>query len=153
MNRKAGPAATNLQSHHKICNMGIEFPRGIPLLIIGLLLGFMNMYAPKPKPIAVSESLWHGKQREMRYHPEGTDFVIQFAFALLMLRPIRIHLQTGKIVSGSDSKSSFSGKKIPGGAATVLDLPLHKNKTLKDLQLETLANDVVIGLMSLSLIR
>lgn len=42
---------------------------------------------------------------------------------------------------------------IDGGAATVLDIPLDPNKTLKEIKLQTTANDVVIGLMSLTLIR
>jgi hypothetical protein len=33
------------------------------------------------------------------------------------------------------------------------DLPLDRNKTLKSLTLKTIANDVVIGLMSTTLIR
>ena len=42
---------------------------------------------------------------------------------------------------------------IDGGAATVLDLPLNKNKELKNLVLKTIANDVVIGLMAVTLLR
>ena len=42
---------------------------------------------------------------------------------------------------------------IDGGAATVLDMPLKASKTLKSLTLKTLANDVVIGLMSVTLQR
>jgi len=62
-------------------------------------------------------------------------------------------LQTGKIVSGEDSKKMYNGKFILGGAATVLDLPLDQTKVLKKLTLKTLANDVVIGLMSVTLLR
>jgi hypothetical protein len=40
-----------------------------------------------------------------------------------------------------------------GGAATVLDLPLNKNKELKNLVVKTIANDVVIGLMAVTLLR
>ena len=42
---------------------------------------------------------------------------------------------------------------IDGGAATVLDLPLNKNNELKNLVLKTIANDVVIGLMAVTLLR
>lgn len=42
---------------------------------------------------------------------------------------------------------------INGGAATLLDLPLDRNKTLREIKLQTIANDVVIGLMSLTLVR
>ncbi|HEX8461633.1 MAG TPA: hypothetical protein VF623_09390 [Segetibacter sp.] len=42
---------------------------------------------------------------------------------------------------------------IDGGAATLFDLPLAAGKTLKAIKLQTLANDVVIGLMSLTLVK
>jgi len=49
----------------------------------------------------------------------------------------------------------FKGKggKVPGGAATALDLPLNAAKDLKSLTLRTLANEVVIGLMAVRLAR
>jgi hypothetical protein len=49
--------------------------------------------------------------------------------------------------------SNNKGKMIDGGAATVLDMPLDQNKILKEIKLQTIANDVVIGLMSLTLVR
>jgi hypothetical protein len=42
---------------------------------------------------------------------------------------------------------------VPGGAATVLNLPLDPAKELQSLTVRTLANEVVIGLMSLTLER
>ena len=42
---------------------------------------------------------------------------------------------------------------IDGGAATVLDLPLIPSKALSRLVLQTWANDVVIGLMAISITR
>ena len=84
---------------------------------------------------------------EQDYYTDG------FAFALKRPRPIRIHLKTGAIVSGQESKTKYNGKEIEGGAATVLDLPLNPSKTLKSITLKTLANDVVIGLMSITLLR
>ncbi|HKZ67634.1 MAG TPA: hypothetical protein VJ111_14810, partial [Chitinophagaceae bacterium] len=77
-----------------------------------------------------------------------------FAFTIDAARPVRIHLKTGKIVSDyDDSIAAYNGKMIDGGAATVLDLPLNKNKELKNLVLKTIANDVVIGLMAVTLLR
>lgn len=75
-----------------------------------------------------------------------------FAFNLKMPRPLRIHLKTGLIVSGEQQATKADGHLIAGGAATVLDLPLDSTKTLQSLSLKTLANDVVIGLMSITLI-
>ena len=77
-----------------------------------------------------------------------------YAFQTNAPKPIRIHLKTGKVVSVYDqSIKPFNGKSISGGAATVLDLPLNNQKTLQSIELETIANDVVIGLMGLSLVR
>ncbi len=84
---------------------------------------------------------------EKDYYTDG------FAFSLKQPRPIRIHLKTGAILSGEESKQTYNGREIAGGAATVLDLPLNSSKTLKHITLKTLANDVVIGLMSLTLAR
>ncbi len=80
-------------------------------------------------------------------------FTDGFAFALKRPRPIRVHLKTGTIVSGEESKASYNGKAIEGGAATVLDMPLNATKTLKNITLKTVANDVVTGLMSVTLLR
>ena len=76
-----------------------------------------------------------------------------FAFALQQPRPMRLHLKTGKLVSGEESKAKYNGKKIDGGAATVLDMLIDPSKTLKSITLKTIANDVVIGLMGISLLR
>ena len=45
------------------------------------------------------------------------------------------------------------GGVVPGGAATVLELPLDATKELRSLKVGTLANEVVIGLMAVTLIR
>jgi hypothetical protein len=76
-----------------------------------------------------------------------------FAFSLKRPRPIRIHLKTGAIINGADSKANHDGKEIEGGAATVLDMPLNPKKTLKNITIKTIANDVVIGLMAVTLLR
>ena len=47
----------------------------------------------------------------------------------------------------------FSNRGVDGGAATVLNLPLNEKKELKSVTVKTLANDVVIGLMSVTLVR
>lgn len=42
---------------------------------------------------------------------------------------------------------------IDGCAATVLEVSLNPHKTLKEINLQTTANDVVTGLMSISITR
>lgn len=51
--------------------------------------------------------------------------------------------------------SAFKGRggKVTGGAATVLDLPLNGGRELRSLTVRTLANEVVIGLMAVTLKR
>jgi hypothetical protein len=80
-------------------------------------------------------------------------FTDGFAFALQQPRPMRVHLKTGKVILGEESKAKYNGKKIDGGAATVLDMLIDPSKELKSLTLKTIANDVVIGLMGISLHR
>ncbi|RAK70628.1 DUF4450 domain-containing protein [Hymenobacter edaphi] len=81
-----------------------------------------------------------------------------FAFRTGAPHPLRVHLKTGRMVPGSEfdqytSIKGFSTRAIDGGAATVLELPLDPNKKLKSLTVRALANDVVIGLMSVTLAR
>ncbi len=44
------------------------------------------------------------------------------------------------------------GREIPGGAAQILSMPLNSRKRLRSLTLRTLSNDVVIGLMAVTLL-
>jgi hypothetical protein len=44
-----------------------------------------------------------------------------------------------------------AGREVEGGAATVIEVPLDPTRPLKSLTLRTLANDVVIGMMGLTL--
>lgn len=77
-----------------------------------------------------------------------------YAFTIDSPRPVRIHLKTGEISSVYNNNiEQYSGKMIEGGAATVLDLPLNPQKMLKELKLQAIANDVIIGLMSVTLLR
>jgi hypothetical protein len=79
-----------------------------------------------------------------------------YAFQCNTPVPYRVHLLTGLITRHFNHYTSIKGftdLAIPGGAATVLDMPLNKNKILKSLELKTVANDVVIGLMSVTLIE
>lgn len=67
--------------------------------------------------------------------------------------PPRIDLATGKIRILDMENFKGRGGKIPGGAARVLDLPLDATKELKSLTVRALANEVVIGLMGVTLQR
>ena len=85
---------------------------------------------------------------EQDYYDDG------LAFNPGVPQPVRIHLKTGDVrTEPYQVLNENKTNKIEGGAATVLDLPLDKNKTLHQLRLNTLANDVVIGLMAVTLVR
>jgi hypothetical protein len=87
---------------------------------------------------------------------EQDYFVDGFAFTTDAPKPIRVSLKTGEEIPANYKYTGikgFSNFAIDGGAATVLDMRLNKSKQLKNLVLKTVANDVVIGLMSVTLTR
>ncbi|KQO20998.1 glycogen debranching protein [Flavobacterium sp. Leaf82] len=87
---------------------------------------------------------------------EQDYFIDGLAFTTNAPKPPRVYFKTGEIIRDfKDFKTikGFTSYGVDGGAGTILDLSLDKNKTLKSLTLRTIANDVVIGLMSLTLIR
>lgn len=87
---------------------------------------------------------------------EQDYYVDNYAFTTDAAKPIRVYLKTGES-SRNFSRFSvikgFTNMAVEGGAATVLDLPLDKNKGLKSVVVKTFANDVIIGLMSLTLVK
>lgn len=87
---------------------------------------------------------------------EQDYFTDNLAFTTDAPKPPRVYLKSGIISRNfTDFKSikGFSNYGVEGGAATILDLPLNKNKTLKNITLKSITNDVVIGLMSATLVR
>jgi len=76
------------------------------------------------------------------------------AFTTGAPHPIRVYLKTGLVSDKPQKWTSIKGltnTAIDGGAATVLDMPLNPNKKLDHLVLRTVARDVVIGLLSITL--
>ena len=96
---------------------------------------------------------------------EQDYYTDDYAFKTLPLRPYRVHFGSGAVSrnltrtlhlqgiskSRSDNPDSAEGNNIPDGAAELLCMPLDKNKELKSLTLRALSNDVVIGLMAVTL--
>lgn len=87
--------------------------------------------------------------------PIEQDFYVDgAAFTVPEPRPYRLHLKSGKVSRDLGKELGITGvygREIDGGAGVLLDLPLAAGKELKSLTLETLANDVVIGLMGVTL--
>ena len=88
------------------------------------------------------------------------------AFRAVEPRPYRVSFSTGTVSrtlsqalelpfadaqGGELGPKGADGGEIPGGAATIVQMPLNERKKLKMLSLHTLSNDVVIGLMAVTL--
>lgn len=96
---------------------------------------------------------------------EQDYYTDNYAFRTSKLRPYRIHLGSGTVSrdlrnairlenNGNEynkNTDSAEGNLIPYGAAEMLCMPLQAHKKLKKLTLRTLSNDVVVGLMGLTL--
>jgi hypothetical protein len=67
--------------------------------------------------------------------------------------PTRVDLKTGQVRTYTEAEFAGKGRMVPGGAATVLALALNPDKELKSLTIRALANEVVIGLMAVTLAR
>jgi hypothetical protein len=83
---------------------------------------------------------------------EQDYYIDDFAFRRPEALPPRVDLKTGLVRTLELADFKGHGGKVPGGAATVLDLPLDPQKPLKTLTVRALANDVVIGLMAATLV-
>ena len=91
---------------------------------------------------------------EQDYYVDGK------AFYTTMPRPLRVCLgqadADGQPIVSRDLGRALNiqgvyGREIPGGAAQMLSMPLNPKKMLRSLTLRTLSNDVVIGLMAVTL--
>jgi len=72
--------------------------------------------------------------------------------------PYRVQLKTGELYKGGSlskysSIKGFTDRQIDGGAAMILDLPIDQNKELKSIKLTAVSNDVVIGMMSATVLK
>ncbi|MFT3827250.1 MAG: DUF4450 domain-containing protein [Chitinophagaceae bacterium] len=79
-----------------------------------------------------------------------------YAFTTDAARPYRLLLKTGQFINKEANYQPIKGltnRAIDGGAATVLDMSLQPDKELDKLVVTTLANDVVIGVMSVTVVR
>lgn len=73
-------------------------------------------------------------------------------------RPYRVALKKG--IASRDMEKDMGvkstevyGRAIDGGAGIILDVPLDETKELKSVQIKAVANEVVIGLMAVTLLK
>ncbi len=92
---------------------------------------------------------------EQDYYIDGKAF-----WTVVTGRPLRVCLgkatADGKPLVSRDLGKELNikgvyGREIPGGAAQILSMPLNAQKRLRSLPLRTLSNDIVIGLMAVTL--
>lgn len=87
--------------------------------------------------------------------PIEQDFYVDgIAFCLQTPRPYRLHFKSGLVSNNLEKDLNITGvygRSIDGGAGVLLDMLLDPHKELKSLTLETLSNDVVIGIMGITL--
>lgn len=84
---------------------------------------------------------------------EQDYFIDDYQFKNEAPLPIRVDLKTGQVRELDLANFKGKGRHVEGGAATVLDLPLDETKELRSITVRSLANDVVIGLMGVTLER
>jgi hypothetical protein len=86
--------------------------------------------------------------------PIETDYFLDdYQFRVDTPPPTRVDLATGEVRVLDREGFKGQGREVPGGAATVLSLALDPNKSLRSLTVRTSANEVVIGLMAVTLER
>ncbi len=95
---------------------------------------------------------------ETWYPIEQDYFINNKAFSIKEPRPYRVALKTAIISRNMErdmcvKPTEVYGRTIDGGAGVILDLPLDEQKELKSIELETISNDVVIGLMGVTLLK
>ncbi len=84
---------------------------------------------------------------------EQDYFIDDYQFRRPGPLPARVDLRTGEVRRLEFPAFKGRGGRIPGGAATVLALPLRSDRELRSLTVRALANEVVIGLMAATLVR
>ncbi len=82
---------------------------------------------------------------------EQDYFVDDYQFPLCGRLPVRVDLKTARVRVLDPATFKGAGRAVEGGAATVVEVALDPSRQLKSLTVRALANDVVIGLMGLTL--
>jgi len=85
---------------------------------------------------------------EQDYYDDGA------AFSTLSLKPYRVCLGTGNVsrtLADDLGITRAYDRALPGGAAQLLRMPLDSTKPLRAISVIPLANDVIVGLMGLTL--
>ncbi|MCR4860955.1 MAG: DUF4450 domain-containing protein [Bacteroidales bacterium] len=104
-------------------------------------------------------------ENPINWCPIEQDYYVDgYAFWTAPLKPYRVLLSDGRVsrdisldfLPAAENDNLYDAVKetdrgIPDGAAQILKMPLRRGRKLQSLKLETLSNDVVIGLMAITL--
>ena len=91
------------------------------------------------------------------YTPIEQDYYVDGkAFVGANNPPLRVSFSTGKVSRYLGEKlgvkqTEVYGRELKGGAAQVVSMSLNPKKKLKDFTLRCLSNDVVVGLMAITI--
>ncbi len=92
------------------------------------------------------------------YCPIEQDYYVDGkAFSTTSPKPLRISLSTGNVscelgkLTGIPETEVY-GRELKGGAAQMLTMPLDRNKRVKQFKLRCLSNDIVVGIMGITLL-
>lgn len=85
-------------------------------------------------------------------------FTDGMAFSIDATRPYRVSFKTGIISRDMASamgipEKEVSRREIKGGAGVILGVPLDKTKELKSIQWKSVANEVIVGMMGITLVQ
>ena len=80
-----------------------------------------------------------------------------YSFKINAPRPYRVLFKSGIVSRDMEkaakiSKTEVSQREIVGGAGVILDLPLDNTKELKSIQWKSVANEVIVGMMAVTLL-
>ncbi|PXV66257.1 uncharacterized protein DUF4450 [Dysgonomonas alginatilytica] len=89
---------------------------------------------------------------------EQDFFIDRQAFRSKQPRPYRVAFKRALVSRDLETDLKISptevyGRTIDGGAGMILDLPLDTEKELKNIEVKAVANEVIIGLMAVTLLR
>ena len=84
--------------------------------------------------------------------PIEQDYLIDdYQFPFCGQLPLRVDLKTARAQVPATGKHPANGRRIAGGAATVIAVPLDPARQLQSITVRALANDVVLGVMGVTL--
>ena len=134
-----------------------DFHRGVEFQVSDALVHQIEAFTPyKVVSRDHADTILEGEITSVTTNPlslNSTTGTPQEQLASIIVNFTWKDLRTGKIRILDWQNFKGKGGKISRGAATVLDLPLDATKELKSLTVRALANEVVIGLMGVTLER